>query len=82
MTGPIQAAPDFEAALAELEEIVARLEQGELPLEESLRQFERGVALTRLCQKALGDAERKIRVLAKGPDGELREQDFEAPETD
>ena len=43
---------------------------------------ERGVALTRLCQKALGDAERKIRVLAKGPDGELREQDFEAPETD
>ena len=82
MTGPIQAAPDFEAALAELEEIVARLEQGELPLEESLRQFERGVALTRLCQKALGDAERKIRVLAKGPDGELREQDFEALETD
>jgi exodeoxyribonuclease VII small subunit len=82
VTGPIQAAPDFEAALAELEEIVARLEQGELPLEESLRQFERGVALTRLCQKALGDAERKIRVLAKGPDGELREQDFEAPETD
>jgi exonuclease VII small subunit len=42
----------------------------------------RGGALTRLCQKALGDAERKIRVLAKGPDGELREQDFEAPETD
>jgi exodeoxyribonuclease VII small subunit len=82
VTGPIQAAPDFEAALAELEEIVARLEQGELPLEESLRQFERGVVLTRLCQKALGDAERKIRVLAKGPDGELREQDFEAPETD
>jgi exodeoxyribonuclease VII small subunit len=82
VTGPIQAAPDFEAALAELEEIVARLEQGELPLEESLRQFERGVALTRLCQKALGDAERKIRVLAKGADGELREQDFEAPETD
>jgi exodeoxyribonuclease VII small subunit len=82
VTGPIQAAPDFEAALAELEEIVARLEQGELPLEESLRQFERGVALTRLCQKALGDAERKIRVLAKGPDGELREQDVEAPETD
>ena len=82
MTRPRQAAPDFEAALAELEEIVARLEQGELPLEESLRQFERGVVLTRICQKALGEAERKIRVLAKGPDGELREQDFEAPEAD
>ena len=82
MTRPKQATPDFEAALAELEEIVARLELGELPLEESLRQFERGVVLTRICQKALGDAERKIQVLAKGPDGELREQDFEAPETD
>ena len=82
MTPPKQATPDFEAALAELEEIVARLEQGELPLEESLRQFERGVVLTRICQKALGDAERKIRILAKGPDGELREQDFEAPEAD
>jgi exodeoxyribonuclease VII small subunit len=82
VTRPKQAAPDFEAALAELEEIVARLELGELPLEESLRQFERGVVLTRICQKAHGDAERKIRVLAKGPDGEMREQEFEAPETD
>jgi exodeoxyribonuclease VII small subunit len=82
VTRPKQATPDFEAALAELEEIVARLEQGELPLEDSLRQFERGVVLTRICQKALGDAERRIRILAKGTDGELREQDFEAPPTD
>ena len=82
MTRPKQATPDFEAALAELEEIVARLEQGELPLEDSLRQFERGVVLTRICQKALGDAERRIRILAKGTDGELREQDFEAPQAD
>jgi exodeoxyribonuclease VII small subunit len=77
-----QATPDFEAALAELESIVARLEQGELPLEESLRQFERGVVLTRLCQKALSQAEQKIRVLAKGTDGEPREQDFEAADAD
>ena len=77
-----QAAPDFEAALAELEAIVARLEQGELPLEESLRQFERGVVLTRLCQKALSQAEQKIRVLANGPEGEPREQDFEAADAD
>jgi len=77
-----QATPDFEAALAELESIVARLEQGELPLEECLRQFERGVVLTRLCQKALSQAEQKIRVLAKGTDGELREQDFEAADAD
>jgi exodeoxyribonuclease VII small subunit len=77
-----QAMPDFEASLAELEAIVQRLEQGELPLEESLRQFERGVALTRGCQKALRQAEQKIRVLAKGTDGELVEQDFDAPEED
>ena len=77
-----QALPDFEAALAELEAIVQRLEQGEMPLEESLRQFERGVALTRSCQKALRQAEQKIRVLSKGADGELVEQDFEAPEED
>ena len=81
MTRPKQAAPDFEAALAELEAIVGRLEQGELTLEESLRQFERGIVLTRACQKALAQAEQKIRVLAKGPEGELAEQDFEAPET-
>ena len=82
MTQKKQAIPDFEAALAELESIVQRLEQGELPLEESLRQFERGVALTRSCQKALRQAEQKIRVLSKGADGELVEQDFDAPEED
>ena len=59
---------------------MARLEQGELPLEESLRQFERGVVLTRLCQKALSQAEQKIRVLAKGAGGEVVEQDFDAAE--
>ena len=74
-----QQSPDFESALAELEEIVARLEQGDLPLEESLRQFERGVVLTRICQKALAQAEQKIRILSKGTDGELVEQDFAAP---
>jgi len=77
-----QSIPDFEASLAELESIVQRLEHGELPLEESLRQFERGVALTRNCQKALRQAEQKIRVLSKGADGELVEQDFDAPEED
>ena len=82
MTQKKQSIPDFEASLAELESIVQRLEQGELPLEESLRQFERGVALTRNCQKALRQAEQKIRVLSKGADGELVEQDFDAPAED
>jgi exodeoxyribonuclease VII small subunit len=77
-----QQAPDFEAALAELEGIVQSLEQGELPLEESLRQFERGVVLTRSCQRALQQVEEKIRVLSKGSDGEPVERDFEAADED
>ena len=80
MTRAKPATPDFESALAELEQIVQRLEQGDLPLEESLRQFERGIALTRSCQKALRQAEQKVRVLAQGTDGEPVEQDFTAPE--
>ena len=79
MTRKTPATPDFEAALAELEQIVARLEQGELPLEESLRQFERGVALTRQCQKALSQAEQKIRILGKAGDGEPALEDFAPP---
>ena len=82
MTRQKQATPDFEAALAELETIVQRLEQGDLSLEESLRQFERGVVLTRSCQKSLRQAEQKIRVLAKSSDGELVEQDLDATEED
>ncbi|MBM5812026.1 MAG: exodeoxyribonuclease VII small subunit [Gammaproteobacteria bacterium] len=69
-------APDFETALAELEQIVARLERGELSLEESLRQFERGVALTRNCQRALRQAEQKVTALSRGPDGGAIEQEF------
>jgi exodeoxyribonuclease VII small subunit len=52
---------DFEAAMSELEGIVERLEHGDLPLEESLKQFERGVELTRTCQAALKQAEQKVR---------------------
>ncbi len=70
MTRQKSATPDFEAALAELEQIVERLEHGDLPLEESLRQFERGVELTRNCQKALRQAEQKISILSRGPEGE------------
>lgn len=80
MTRTKPATPDFEAALAELEQIVQRLEQGELSLEDSLRQFERGVHLTRDCQKALRQAEQKIRVLTQNQDGEATEQDFAPPD--
>ena len=57
--------PDFERCLAELEAIVDKLEQGELSLDESLKQFERGVQLTRVCQSALKQAEQKVEVLLR-----------------
>lgn len=54
---------DFEASIKELEALVARMEGGNLTLEESLKDFERGVALARACQKALAEAEQKVRIL-------------------
>jgi exodeoxyribonuclease VII small subunit len=59
------APPDFELAMRDLEELVERLEQGDLPLEESLAAFERGVTLTRACQTALKEAEQKVEILLK-----------------
>ncbi len=53
----------FEEALAELEQLVERMEQSTLPLEESLKLFERGVQLTRACQNALKEAEQKVQIL-------------------
>ena len=58
-----QPTPDFERALAELEATVDRLEHGDLSLEDALKQFERGVALTRDCQAALKQAEQKVEIL-------------------
>jgi exodeoxyribonuclease VII small subunit len=55
--------PDFEKSLGELEALVQRLEQGDVPLEEALKTFERGVALTRQCQTALRSAQQKVEVL-------------------
>lgn len=65
--------PNFEADLAELEQLVARMERGDLPLEEALGTFERGVALARACQQALRDAEQKVQRLSTGPGGERLE---------
>ncbi len=60
---------DFEQALGELEAVVERLEHGDLPLEEALQQFERGIELTRGCQASLKQAEQRVEVLlAKTPD--------------
>lgn len=54
---------DFEKSLADLEAVVEKLEHGELGLEESLKLFERGVQLTRVCQSALQDAEQRVELL-------------------
>ena len=54
---------NFEKTLQELEKLVEKMESGELSLEESLQCFEKGVALTRSCQKALAEAEQKVRIL-------------------
>ena len=55
--------PDFERSLGELEQLVERLEHGDLPLDEALKTFERGVALTRQCQQALKSAQAKVEIL-------------------
>jgi len=55
--------PDFEQSLTELESLVQKLEAGDVPLEEALKTFERGVALTRQCQTALRTAQQKVEVL-------------------
>ena len=59
------AAPDFEKALTELENIVSTLEKGDLSLEAALKHFERGISLTRQCQTALKEAELKVEKLVE-----------------
>ena len=61
----------FEEALKQLEEIVQRLERGELALEESLKLYEEGIRLSRLCHAKLEEAEGKIELLMKDARGEL-----------
>lgn len=70
---------DFEHSLKDLEAVVERMEAGELSLEESLKDFERGVALTRNCQKALADAEQKVKLLTSR-NGETELQAFASPD--
>ncbi len=62
----------FEDALQRLEQIVDQLESGDLPLEESLKVFEEGVALARRCSKYLEEAEKRIELLTRDESGLLR----------
>ncbi|MCP4406357.1 MAG: exodeoxyribonuclease VII small subunit [Gammaproteobacteria bacterium] len=67
---------DFEQALQELESLVENLETREFSLEESLKNFERGITLTRICQTALTAAEQKVRVLTEN-EGRISLEPFE-----
>ena len=67
---------DFEASLAALEETVAALETGELPLEEALKRFEEGTRLLRRCETALKRAEQRIEILLK-EDKDAQPEPFE-----
>jgi exodeoxyribonuclease VII small subunit len=69
----------FEDAMKELEEIVKRLESGDLSLEESLKIFEEGIALSRYCFKKLEEAEKKISILINDG-GDVRQEPFQTEE--
>jgi exodeoxyribonuclease VII small subunit len=66
----------FETSLTALEEIVGKLEDGDLPLEQSLELFEKGIKLSRECRDRLTSAERRIEVLMKDADGTLTTSEF------
>jgi len=67
----------FEDALGKLEKIVSKLEEGDIPLEESLRLFEEGIRLSRFCNQKLDEAEKKVEILLKGKNGVLQPQPFD-----
>jgi exodeoxyribonuclease VII small subunit len=71
----------FDAALSELQSVVARLEEGGLPLEESIALYERGVALHDRCARLLTDAELRVQRLVEQAGGALRALDFD-PDSD
>jgi exodeoxyribonuclease VII small subunit len=76
--------PKFEDAMARLEQIVAQIEKGDVPLEESIEKYAEGIAMIETCRAILDSAEKRIQLLAKGPgqtlsaDGELDEPAGEA----
>jgi exodeoxyribonuclease VII small subunit len=68
---------DFETALQRLEEIVKKLDSGDLPLASLLEVYEEGVTLSRFCQAKLEEAERKVEILSKRVDGTVERIPFE-----
>ena len=70
----------FEDSLTELEKIATNLENGELGLEEAIKEFEKGMKLSKECTEKLDDAEKRINILVQGEDGTLQEENFVAKE--
>jgi len=68
----------FEVAMAELEGVVEQLESGDLPLEDSLAAFEKGVGLVNYCNLKLTEVEKKVELLVKDKEGKLRLKAFES----
>ena len=72
----------FEEALQKLEAIVTQMEEGDLPLEETLKAFEEGVKLARFCANKLDEAERKVEKLMRDQAGKLQTTSFSEEEDD
>lgn len=72
--------PSFEESAVRVEEILARLERGDVPLEQALGLFEEGMKLTAHCQKLLDKAEQKVVLLTRDPGGEVTGQPFSPQE--
>ncbi|MGH9787672.1 MAG: exodeoxyribonuclease VII small subunit [Candidatus Acidiferrales bacterium] len=72
-------APSFETSLHRLEQIVKKLEAGDLPLDDALKLFEEGIGLSQQCQKQLEEAENKVEILLKKADGKVVARKFELP---
>jgi exodeoxyribonuclease VII small subunit len=70
----------FEEALKKLEEIVQNLESEEFSLDDSLKKFEEGIKLSRICRKKLEEIEKKVQMLIKTKEGELKTEPFSSPE--
>ena len=68
----------FEESLNELEKIATNLENGELGLEEAIKEFEQGMKLSKECTEKLDDAEKRINILVQGEDQTLQEENFVA----
>ncbi len=75
-----KAKASFEGALKELEKIAQRLEEGNLGLDDSIAEFERGTRLARFCHEKLEEAERKIEILQKGDKGSVEKKGIRVKE--